>query len=161
HSSNTFRLLLFVSLFLQILPGTLYFLRQSLMQPLAVAHRQFERTVIRSQDQNISSRIQDRRTNFAVFQVPLDIFAHLGVDASVDIFRNAFPHVFAVELHRALPKNLLRAGTAVLRKGTNCFWSRMRARCNRTFTTPGFSPSASAVSSIFSSSRSLSVKTCL
>src|SRR5437879_6091663 len=131
------------------------------MQSFAVAHRQFERTVIRRQDQNISSRIQDSRTNLAVFQVPLDILAQLGVDASIDVFRNVFPHVFAVELHSALPNNPLRAGTAVLRKGTNCFWSRMRARCNRTFTTPGFSPSASAVSSMFSSSRSLSVKTCL
>src|SRR5207249_12246627 len=101
-----------------------------------------------------------RRADFAVLQVALDVLAQLRVDTPVDVLRDVLPHVFALEFHNALPKNLLRAGAVVFRQGTRRFCSMIRARCSRTFTAPVVIPSACAVSSMFRSSRSLKVKTC-
>ena len=85
------------------------------MQPLAVSNWQFERPVIRCQDQDISRRIQDCRADFAVLQVAFDVLAQLRVDAPVDVLRDVLPNVFALEFHSALPKNPLRAGAVVFR----------------------------------------------
>src|SRR5260370_17430314 len=129
------------------------------MQSLAVPHRQFERPVVRSQNQNIPRGIQNRRADFAVFQVQFDFFTQLGIHSLVDVLRDVLPDVFAIQFHSALPKNPLRAGAVVFRNGTSRFCSIIRARCSRTFTAPGLIPSACAVSSMFCSSRSLKTNT--
>src|SRR5260370_23239676 len=134
-------------------------LRQPFVQPFAVSHRQFKREVVRRQDQNIPRGIQDRRADFAVFEVQLDFFTKLGIHRLVDVLRDVLPNVFAIQFHSALPKNPLRAGAVVFRNGTSRFCSIIRARCRRTFTAPVLIPSACAVSSMFCSSRSLKTNT--
>src|SRR5207253_2631273 len=69
----------------------LQLLCQPLVQPLAVPHRQFKRAVVRRQNQNISRRIQYRRADFAVFQMPLDVLTQRGIDSVVDVFRDVLP----------------------------------------------------------------------
>ncbi len=135
-------------------------LRQPFVQPFAVSHRQFKRPVVSRQNKDVSRGIQDCRADFAVFEVQLDFFTQLGIHRLVDVLRDVFPHVFAIQFHSALPKNPLRAGAVVFRNGTSRFCSIIRARCKRTFTAPGLIPSACAVSSMLSSSRSLNVNTC-
>src|SRR5260370_90443 len=116
--------------------------------------------VVRWPDQHIPRRTHARTADFAVFSVQLDFLTQLGILGVVDVLRDVFPNVFAIQFHSALPKNRLRAGAVVFRNGTSRFCSMIRARCSRTFTAPGLIPSACAVSSMFSSSRSLKVNTC-
>src|SRR5271163_3693382 len=130
---------------------------QPFVQPLAKSHGQLERPLVRRQNQNIPRRIQYRRTNLTMFQVPLNLLAQGGLDAPVDVLGNVLPYVLAIHFHRSLPKKPLRAGAAVFKYGTNRFCSINRARCSRTFTTPTLSPNASAVSWPSISSKSLSV----
>jgi len=67
---------------------------------------QFKRPVICRQDQDVPRRIQYRGADFAVFQMQLDIFPQFGIDSLVDVVRDVFPHVFAIQFHSALRRTL-------------------------------------------------------
>lgn len=66
------------------------------MKPLAETNWQFEDTVIGSQDDYISSGVQDRRADLAVVEMLLHNLPCLFRQRPVKIFRNVVPDVFAI-----------------------------------------------------------------
>ena len=112
------------------------------MQPFAKAKRQLKHPLVRSKNQDIPRRIQDRRTDFAMLQVPLHLFQNIRWKGLVQIAGDVRPNMLALYRH----VHHLRLGAISFNCGARFFCNIMRARCNRTFTDPVVMPSAAAAS---------------
>jgi hypothetical protein len=66
------------------------------MEALAETNRQLKHTIIGSQDDDVSRGIQNRRANFAVFEVLLNHCARFFRQCLIEIFGDVVPDVFAI-----------------------------------------------------------------
>jgi hypothetical protein len=66
------------------------------MQAVAIAHREFESSIIRNQHKNVSRGVEHGRAVPAVSKVSFDRLAQIGVNRSLDVVRDLAPNVFAI-----------------------------------------------------------------
>ena len=76
--------------------GTREFQINPRVQSLAETNRQLKNTIIGSQDDDVSRGIQNRRANFAVFEVLLNHCARFFRQCLIEIFGDVVPDVFAI-----------------------------------------------------------------
>jgi hypothetical protein len=73
-----------------------HFLVEPGVQALTESDRQFEDQIVGCQDQDIASRIQHSRTDFAMIEVALHVISHLRRQRIVKIPGDAVPNMLAV-----------------------------------------------------------------
>src|SRR6516165_3506163 len=133
------------------------------MQSLAIAHRQFKSPFVGNQIENIARGIQDGGAVTAVGKVFFDGIPQFRRDAIINVVRNLFPDVLAVQNHDApaLALNNLDKPPPrfVFSCGARIFCITSRARNRRAFTTPWLTPSMVAVSAILYSCTSRRIST--
>jgi len=129
---------------------------QAPMQPLAESSRQLKYAIVRHEHHHVAGRVQHRRADLARLQMSVDLRAHCRVKLAVNVTRDMFPDVFAVDPHLPHPNNPLLFGAKPFSFGARSRCSRARARCSLTLTAPSVTPSAVAVSRTSISSMSLS-----
>src|SRR5713101_1959695 len=110
------------------------------MEALAEAERKLKHSVVRGEDQNVSRRVENRRTDFAVLQMFLHLLKYLRREGAIEVTGDVLPNMLALYVH----ENHLRFGLTLFNCGTSFFCSIMRARCSRTLTDAIEMPSASA-----------------
>ena len=80
------------------------------MQPLAEAGRQFKHAVICHKHDHVARRVENRRADFAGFQMLVDVGAQGRIHLAVDVGGDVLPDVFAVNPHARPPNHPLRLG---------------------------------------------------
>jgi hypothetical protein len=69
------------------------------MKAIAETDGELEHTIVRSKDKNVTSRIENCRAYFAVFQMLLNQFSCFGRQGIVQIAGDVVPNMFALYDH--------------------------------------------------------------
>jgi hypothetical protein len=123
---------------------------EACMKPLTETQWQLEDSFVSSEDQTISSGIQNCRANLTVFQMLLDIVSFRSSQVIVEVTRDVLPDVFAIYNQENHP----RFGLTCFSCGASVFYKIIWARCSLTFTDATETPRASADSFTLNSSTS-------